>query len=338
MGELERHQPRDWREPVRLATDKNRKMTANKATRISASAMAEVLSALNEYWDALEATDLKERSKGIYMSMADNFVRWMRDEFIPGRRTTVHSYQPQRPKRFQGIKNSDDAPDVCRCGHPSESHIYPGSAQYGDCHHCECELYDPAGGIKGLPIHPLFSFTEGEFRMVSCTQCGRFRVAPDGVCEKCGWDNDNDGPVEQTRPQFCQHSPTKMHEIPSLSSNHCRYCLRAIKASPRAHGTHERWEAGCDCNDCRGAMRQWITLSSGLPSSLAATLRDILAFRRNVNELWLPTSTLKKNAARRQNLEELVHVGVLTKINNESNHPSTYLLHVERLRVQDTTG
>lgn len=318
-----------WREQVRTVTERTRAMTAEKATRISPSAMAEVLSALNDYWDAIDASDLKERSKGIYMSMADNFVRWMRDEFAPGCRSTVYGYPPRYVKRYKPARNPDLVGDGCRCGHSSKSHIYPGSTQYGDCHLCECELYNPAGGLKGVAIHPLFVFTKDEFRMVSCARCARFRVAPGGVCESCGWDNDNNGFVEQTRPQYCRHSPTKQHEVPSLESSRCRYCLRAISAVPGTHGTHERWEVGCDCNDCRSAMRQWIA-SLDISSPLRATLRDTLVFRRNGNELWLTTNTLKKDKAR-HNIDELVGLGILSKITGESNR-SVFLLHFERLR------
>lgn len=319
-----------WRDHVRSACDRTRAMTADKATRISPSAMAEVLSALNDYWDALEASDLKERSRGIYMSMADNFVRWMRDEFAPGCRSTVYGFPPRHFKRYYEARESDAAPDVCRCRHSSESHIYPGTAQYGDCLLCKCELYNPAGGIKGLPIHPLYSFSEEEYRMVSCARCGRFRVVPDGVCESCGWDNDNDGDVEKSRPLYCRHSPTRQHEVPSLESSRCRYCLRAIKTTAGTHGTHERWEAGCDCNDCRSAMRQSVANSSITPA-LAATLRDLLVFRRNVNELWLTGNSLKKDGLR-QNIDALLRLGVLSKMNDETNRTATYVFHFERLR------
>lgn len=162
-----------WREQVGSATERTRAIMAEKATRISPAAMAEVLSALNDDWVALEGSDLKERSKGIYMSMADNFVRWMRDEFVPGSRSTLYCYPLRHIRRYQQPTHPNDAVGTCRCGHSSESHIYPGSHLYGDYHECECELYNPAGGLKGVPIHPLFSFTENEFRFVSCVRCGR---------------------------------------------------------------------------------------------------------------------------------------------------------------------
>jgi hypothetical protein len=82
------------REQVEAVAKMSRSMNAHKATRISPSAMAEVQSALNDYWDALDASDLSEASKGIYMANADNFVRWMRDDFTPGSRNT-----PWKPAR-----------------------------------------------------------------------------------------------------------------------------------------------------------------------------------------------------------------------------------------------
>ena len=132
------------------------------------------------------------------------------------------------------------ATDDCKCGHSAESHIYPGSTLFGDCHECPCGLYNPPGGIKDLPIHPLFSFTEDEFRIVSCNHCGPFRVVPDGICESCGWDKDNAGMVEETRPSYCRHSPTREHEIPSIapsvSANYCRFCLKTIRNGTTIRG------------------------------------------------------------------------------------------------------
>jgi hypothetical protein len=131
---------------------------------------------------------------------------------------------------------------LCRCGHAPESHMYPESTLYADCHECSCELYNPPGGLEGVPIHPLFAFTPAEFRMVSCHQCCRFRVLPEGVCERCGWDNDNQGVVENTRPNYCRHSPTREHDIPwiapSLRANYCRYCLQTIEQGRAKRGEH----------------------------------------------------------------------------------------------------
>lgn len=129
----------------------------------------------------------------------------------------------------------------CICGHPAELHLYPESNLYGDCHECECELYNPPGGLKGVPIHPLFAFTEAEFRMVSCGRCHRFCVLPEGICERCGWDNDNQGPVENTRPDYCFDSPTRKHAVPHIIPDlraYCRYCLRTIEEGKAKSGEH----------------------------------------------------------------------------------------------------
>jgi hypothetical protein len=194
-------------------------------TRISASAMAEVEAALEEYCTAVQATTLSPRTQAIYIDTANNFVRWLNRDFAPGFRKDPY---PFREKVREPSRISD-----CLCGHSKELHLYPGSALYGDCHECECELYNPPGGLKGVPLHPLFAFTEAEFRMVSCGHCYRFRVLPDGVCEGCGWDNDSLGMVEDTRPEYCLKSPTKKHGaariITPLNANHCIYCLRTIQ-------------------------------------------------------------------------------------------------------------
>src|SRR5258708_7624361 len=74
------------REQVQSVMEMSRSIKAQKATRISCAAMLEVMSALEDYWAAIETSDLSEASKNIYINHADNFVRWMRDDFIPGSR------------------------------------------------------------------------------------------------------------------------------------------------------------------------------------------------------------------------------------------------------------
>jgi hypothetical protein len=142
------------------------------------------------------------------------------------------------------------APD-CICGHSAELHLYPvRSTLYGDCHQCRCELYNPPGGLVGVPIHPLFAFTDAEFRLVSCSRCNRFFVLPEGICESCGWDNDRQGMVEDTRPAYCLDSPTRKHEVPRIApearSNYCRYCLRTIeegKKTKRSERVSRFWKS-----------------------------------------------------------------------------------------------
>jgi hypothetical protein len=58
-----------------------------KTTSLASELPAAVLrAALDKYWDAVEASDLGEVAKSIYMDMAEYFVRWMRNDFVPGSR------------------------------------------------------------------------------------------------------------------------------------------------------------------------------------------------------------------------------------------------------------
>lgn len=52
--------------------------------RISADALQEVRSALEEYREEVESTDLADSTKETYTLHAENFVRWLADEFEPG--------------------------------------------------------------------------------------------------------------------------------------------------------------------------------------------------------------------------------------------------------------
>jgi hypothetical protein len=61
-----------------------------------------------------------------------------------------------RPELLEGKAGGDDSPSGL-----AKLHVYPGSTFYGDCHECHCELYNPPGGLKGVPIHPLFVFKSG---------------------------------------------------------------------------------------------------------------------------------------------------------------------------------
>ena len=92
-----------WPERARAVIETARMRQAEKATRISPSAMLEVLSALDGYWDAIESSDLSERAKGIYMEMADGFVRWMRGDFVPGSRKAPYRIRRDRAATFQTL-------------------------------------------------------------------------------------------------------------------------------------------------------------------------------------------------------------------------------------------
>ena len=88
------------REQVQSLTEMTRSLRAQKATRISPAAMLEVMEAVDGYWEELEASDLSPMSRVIYMTQVDNFVSWMRGEFIPGSRNNPdRSVFPVRRKR-----------------------------------------------------------------------------------------------------------------------------------------------------------------------------------------------------------------------------------------------
>jgi hypothetical protein len=52
------------REHIETLAKMSHSLNASKASRISPSAMSEVQSALNDYWTALDESDLSEESKG----------------------------------------------------------------------------------------------------------------------------------------------------------------------------------------------------------------------------------------------------------------------------------
>ena len=91
----------------------SRSMNAQKATRISPSAMEEVQSALSDYWAELDASDLSEASKGIYMANADNFVRWMRNDFTLGSRNTPWKRRSRDPNGEHCIIASWGGSSLC---------------------------------------------------------------------------------------------------------------------------------------------------------------------------------------------------------------------------------
>jgi hypothetical protein len=64
--------------------------------RISSAALAEVQDALKGYWATLEDSELSAASKGIYMDMAGNFVRWLACEFTLGSRKDPYPVRKRR--------------------------------------------------------------------------------------------------------------------------------------------------------------------------------------------------------------------------------------------------
>lgn len=68
--------------------------------RISNAAMSEVENALRGYYAAVESSDLSQSSQASYIDMANNFVRWLRVDFVPGSRKA-----PYRVRDTKSITN-----------------------------------------------------------------------------------------------------------------------------------------------------------------------------------------------------------------------------------------
>jgi hypothetical protein len=85
-----------WPDHVRSVIAKSRGLHAEKATRISPSAMLEVLSALDGYFKEIESSDLGEMAKSIHWQGAECFVRWMQGEFVPGSREAPYRKRVDR--------------------------------------------------------------------------------------------------------------------------------------------------------------------------------------------------------------------------------------------------
>jgi hypothetical protein len=63
---------------------------------MSATAMAEVEAAWQEYRAAVTACDLSESSQATYIDIANNFVRWLRGDFDPGSRKAPYRVPDQQ--------------------------------------------------------------------------------------------------------------------------------------------------------------------------------------------------------------------------------------------------
>lgn len=57
-----------------------------KKLRISATAIAEIETALRDYTNEVLQAGLGEMSTNMYIDKADYFVRWLKGEFAPGMR------------------------------------------------------------------------------------------------------------------------------------------------------------------------------------------------------------------------------------------------------------
>jgi hypothetical protein len=71
-----------------------------KLYRISNAAMAEIEDALKGYYADVESSDLSQSSQASYIDMANNFVRWLRVDFVPGSR--------KAPYRVRDTKSAAD--------------------------------------------------------------------------------------------------------------------------------------------------------------------------------------------------------------------------------------
>jgi hypothetical protein len=65
---------------------------------VSAGAVDEVKIALEMYFMVLQHSELSFKSQGTYFDMANNFVRWMSGDFVPGSRVAPYSIK-QKDKR-----------------------------------------------------------------------------------------------------------------------------------------------------------------------------------------------------------------------------------------------
>lgn len=54
--------------------------------RISKNALREVEDALREYEKEVKSSDMTDSTKRTYLLHTRNFVRWLKDEFVPGAR------------------------------------------------------------------------------------------------------------------------------------------------------------------------------------------------------------------------------------------------------------
>jgi hypothetical protein len=65
---------------------------------VSASAMREVQNALRAYFTVLQNSELSFHSQGMYFDMANNFVRWMAGDFVPGSRVAPYATRKKETK------------------------------------------------------------------------------------------------------------------------------------------------------------------------------------------------------------------------------------------------
>jgi hypothetical protein len=107
------------------------------------------------------------------------------------------------------------------------------------------------------------------------------------------------------------------------------------------HGTPERWQADCDCADCRWAMQDMFG-DSELTYNSKAVLECLLHFRVHGCELCVVPAMIEAKshfcrATVRRHIDDLVSFGALSKIapvEGRSGRSGIYLLHLEKLTVR----
>ncbi len=55
--------------------------------RMSSEALKEVEAALEQYKIGVNSTNMSEKTKHTYILHSENFVRWLKADFVPGART-----------------------------------------------------------------------------------------------------------------------------------------------------------------------------------------------------------------------------------------------------------
>jgi hypothetical protein len=95
---------------IQECSEQNRLLKAAKATRISQSAMGEVLAALNGYWDDIKAADLRDSTQDQYIRGATYFVRWMQNDFVPGSRQAPYIVKDRKPAPTLEIRKVENQP------------------------------------------------------------------------------------------------------------------------------------------------------------------------------------------------------------------------------------
>lgn len=107
------------------------------------------------------------------------------------------------------------------------------------------------------------------------------------------------------------------------------------------HGTHERWQADCDCEECCDAMQTMVG-QSDLPGNSSWVLRYMLDFRVRGCELYVVPGIVSEQAGIsqptvRRYIDKMVEFGALSKIadiDGRSGRCGIYLLHVEKLKMR----